>query len=225
MHTHLTRRTLLGTFAGAAIGWAQPQIETTLAETTSGRIRGKRENGVHIFKGVPYGAPTNGRRFLPSIKPQPWTGVRDAFEYGPRSFQFRTDGPINRSQPESEDCLVLNVWTSGLRDNGKRPVMFWCHDGGFAYGAGASPRTDGANLARKDDVVVVTINHRLNIFGYLYLAEAGGPEFADSGNAGIMDIVLALRWVKNNIANFGGNPDNVTIFGQSGGGAKVNLVV
>lgn len=132
---------------------------------------------------------------------------------------------MNRTQPESEDCLVLNLWTPGLRDNRKRPVMFWCHDGGFAYGAGASTRTDGMNLASRQDVVVVTINHRLNIFGYLYLAELGGPEFADSGNAGIMDIVLALNWVKDNIANFGGDPNNVTIFGQSGGGSKVSCLL
>jgi len=225
MNLDLTRRTILGGVAAAIIGRAQAQDETAIAETASGRIRGKRENGVHIFKGVPYGAPTTGRRFLPSAKPQPWTNVRDAFEYGPRAFQFRTDGPVNRSQPESEDCLVLNVWTPGLRDNGKRPVMFWCHDGGFAYGAGASPRTDGTNLARKHDVVVVTINHRLNIFGYLYLGEAGGSEFAESGNAGMMDIVLALHWVKDNIANFGGDPNNVTIFGQSGGGSKVSCLM
>ena len=145
--------------------------------------------------------------------------------------------PSNRARPSSlaaswatkstmsEDCLVLNIWTPALRDHHKRPVMVWFHGGGFSRGSGASPVYDGTNLARKGDVVVVTVNHRLNIFGHLYLARFGGSEFAESGNLGLLDLVLALRWVHINIAEFGGDPANVTIFGQSGGGAKVSVLM
>jgi para-nitrobenzyl esterase len=223
----ITRREFLGAAAGCIYGPyflfsqnAQPPI----LETTGGKIRGNLTDGVNAFKGIPYGEPTAGRRFQPPLKVQPWTGMRDTLEFGPRAFQFRADAPVNRSQPESEDCLVLNVWTPGLGDGKKRPVMFWCHDGGFSYGSGASSRTDGTNLARRHDVVVVTINHRLNVFGYLYLADLA-PEYPDSGNVGMMDIVLALNWVKDNISNFGGDPGNVTIFGESGGGSKVSCLM
>ena len=124
-------------------------------------------------------------------------------------------------RPESEDCLVLNVWTPAVGDGRKRPVMFWCHGGGFATGSGSSPVTEGANLARRGDVVVVTINHRLNVLGFTALEDAGGSEFAGSGDAGMLDIVFALEWVRDNIAQFGGDPGNVMVFGQSGGGRKV----
>ena len=234
MSSQFNRRTLLGGGIALASGVFRSlplrAAETTsgnsqpVVETTAGKIRGQLTGGVNIFKGVPYGGATEGRRFLPPVKPTPWGGVLDVLEYGKRSFQFRADAPVNRSQPESEDCLVLNVWTPGLSDGAKRPVMFWCHGGGFSYGAGAGNQTDGANLAHKHDVVVVSINHRLNIFGYLYLADLGGAEFADSGNAGMLDIVMALNWVKDNIANFGGDPGNVTIFGQSGGGGKTTTL-
>jgi para-nitrobenzyl esterase len=122
---------------------------------------------------------------------------------------------------ESEDCLVLNIWTPAIKDGRKRPVMFWCHGGGFSSGSGSSPVTEGANLARRGDVVVVTINHRLNVLGFTSLEEVGGPEFAASGDVGMMDIVAGLRWVRDNIAEFGGDPNTVMIFGQSGGGRKV----
>jgi para-nitrobenzyl esterase len=125
----------------------------------------------------------------------------------------------------SEDCLVLNIWTPALRDHHKRPVMVWIHGGGFSRGSGANPVYDGTNLARKGDVVIVTLNHRLNIFGHLYLARLGGSEYAESGNLGVLDLVLALRWVHTNIAEFGGDPANVTIFGQSGGGAKISILM
>lgn len=125
----------------------------------------------------------------------------------------------------SEDCLVLNIWTPALRDHHKRPVMVWIHGGGFSRGSGASPVYDGTNLARKGDVVIVTLNHRLNIFGHLYLAKLGGSDYAESGNLGILDLVAALRWIHTNIAEFGGDPANVTIFGQSGGGAKVSILM
>ncbi|PYS39007.1 MAG: carboxylesterase/lipase family protein [Acidobacteria bacterium] len=126
---------------------------------------------------------------------------------------------------ESEDCLVLNIWTPGINDGRKRPVMLWCHGGGFSTGSGSSPVTDGTNLARRGDVVVVTINHRLNVLGFTYLGEAGGTEFAQSGDVGMLDIVHALKWVRDNIAQFGGDPNTVTIFGQSGGGRKVGTLL
>jgi len=212
-------------------------MEHVVAEVSSGKIRGIVDNGISIFKGIPYGGPVDGeRRFMPPVKPAPWAGVRDAFAYGPRAFQddnafgmspdlqkvFAMAEPI----PMNENCLVLNVWTPGVNDGRKRPVMFWCHGGAFIAGSGSSPWYDGANLARKGDVVVVTINHRLNVFGFLHLDELGGGEaFASSGSNGMLDIVAALEWTRDNIATFGGDPGNVTIFGESGGGAKVSVLM
>lgn len=187
-----------------------------LATTTSGRIRGVVEpNGILAFKGVPYGADTATRRFLPPVPPQPWPGVRDTVELGPIAPQ-----PGYRGRTMSEDCLHLNVWTPALRDGRKRPVLVWFHPGAFSSGTSNEPAADGARLSRRGDVVVVTVNHRINAFGYLYLAEFGVPGYEDSGNAGMLDLVLALQWVRDNIVEFGGNPKLVTIFGQSGGGAK-----
>jgi para-nitrobenzyl esterase len=211
-------------------GWsADTQFVT--AETTLGKIRGVDADGIKIFKGVPYGASTAGKnRFMPPVDPEKWPGVRDALAFGPSAPQTepgtrRTTSDLAVAAAglpaESEDCLVLNVWTPGLNDGRKRPVMFWCHGGGFSTGSGSSPVTDGTNLARRSDVVVVTINHRLNVLGFTYLGEAGGADFAQSGDAGVLDIVHALKWVRNNIARFGGDPNSVTVFGQSGGGRKV----
>ena len=186
------------------------------AATTAGRMRGLvASNGILAYKGVPYGADTGRRRFQPPAPPEPWTSVRDAIEYGPIAPQ-----PGFRGRPMSEDCLHLNVWTPALGDGGRRPVLVWFHPGAYSSGTSNEPASHGARLSRRGNVVVVTVNHRLNAFGYLYLAEIGGPEFADSGNAGMLDLVLALRWVRDNIAEFGGDPNLVTIFGQSGGGAK-----
>jgi para-nitrobenzyl esterase len=190
--------------------------ESPVAATKAGRVRGATDNGVHVFRGIRYGADTAGRRFMPPLPPEPWAGVRDALEYGPMSPQ-----PSRSPEKASEDCLFLNVWTPGLRDGRKRPVMFYIHGGAYSNGSGSSPLYDGVRLCRRGDVVVVTVNHRLNAFGYLYLARLGGEEFADSGNAGQLDLVLALKWVRDNIAEFGGDPGKVMVFGQSGGGAKI----
>lgn len=203
-----------------------------VAQTRHGPVRGVSDGPVKIFKGVRYGASTAGaNRFMPPRPPQPWTEVRDALDFGEQSPQQPAGdgGGLFRSwanrRPLSEDCLFLNVWTPGLRDNRRRPVMVWFHGGGFTTGSGASHAYDGARLAHKGDVVVVTVNHRLNVFGYSYLAELGGAEFADSGNVGNLDMVASLRWVRDNIAEFGGDPDTVLIFGESGGGSKVSCLL
>jgi para-nitrobenzyl esterase len=212
---------------------AEPNF--VVAETAFGTIRGVDVQGIKIFKGVPYGATTAGKnRFKPPVDPTPWTGVRDALAYGPSAPQrnpgaARAAGRLSVSgqnlPPEGEDCLVLNIWTPALQDGRKRPVMLWCHGGGFASGSGSAPGTDGANLARRGDVVVVALNHRLNVLGFTYLAEYGGSEFAGSGDVGMLDIVHALEWVRANIERFGGDPNTVTVFGQSGGGRKVGTLL
>ena len=196
-------------FAGGA-------SRTVVAETRAGRVRGTMEHGVHVFKGVRYGADTAMRRFQPPLPPTPWDVVEDAMNYGPSCPQR---GPLAKTA--SEDCLFLNIWTPALRDGGARPVLFYIHGGAFDEGSGSSPLYDGARLCERGDVVVVTVNHRLNAFGYLYLARLAGPEYADSGNVGMLDLILALRWVRENIAQFGGDPRRVMVFGQSGGGAKI----
>jgi para-nitrobenzyl esterase len=204
-----------------------------VVETTHGRIRGRSTDGVAIFKGIPYGASTAGPgRFRAPRPPAAWTGVRDALAFGHACPQASSTPPppqpgrprtrsITGVDPsiQSEDCLVLNVWTKAL--TGKKPVLFWLHGGGFAIGSASIPLYDGYNLVSKRDVVLVSINHRLNVFGYTHLDQVSNGDYVDSGNAGILDCVLALQWVRDNIARFGGDPGNVTIFGESGGGAKV----
>lgn len=220
-----------GSSAATAESGARAAASTTIAHTAAGRVRGQHVQGVHIFRGIPYAAPTGGeRRFLPPQPPAPWSDVRDAFQYGQQSPQLTAAMLAEEvisldNSPQGEDCLSLNVWTAGVRDGRQRPVMVWFHGGGFSNGSGGDIRYDGSNLARKHDVVLVTVNERLNAFGFLYLADIGGAKYADSGNAGLLDLVAALRWVHDNIAEFGGDPGRVTIFGQSGGGGKTTTLM
>jgi para-nitrobenzyl esterase len=229
----IDRRAFL-TVAGAAGIW--PLLDSAVfaqatsgptVDTTLGKVRGRLHTGIHAFKGIPYGASTGGaKRFMAPAKAAPWTGVREAVRYGhqsPQNMRF-TEVLAPQADPAEgfdEDCLNLNVWTPGVNDGRKRPVMFWCHGGGFAQESGSWPWIDGESLARRGDAVVVTVNHRLTVFGYLHLADVGGAKYAASGNAGMLDLVLALEWVRDNVASFGGDPGNVLIFGESGGGAKV----
>jgi para-nitrobenzyl esterase len=207
-----------------AFGQATPGA---VVETPEGKLRGLEHKGIHVFKGIKYGAPTGGaNRFMAPARPAPWTGIRNAFQYGhqsPQNMHF-TDVLAPQADPKEgfeEDCLCLNVWTPGVNDGNRRPVMFWIHGGGFAQESGSWPWIDGEALARRGDVVVITINHRLNVFGYLHLGDIGGEKYAASGNAGMLDLVAGLQWVRDNISKFGGDPGNVLIFGESGGGAKV----
>lgn len=235
------RRDLITT--GAALAAAGPAIArpgppkpggapvNVVADTHRGKVRGALADGIRVFKGIPYGASTEGNnRFKAPKQPKPWSDVRDAIGFGPMAPQLgREKASITASwtydKEMSEDCLVLNVWTPGLRDQRKRPVMVWFHGGGFSSLSGSRNVFDGTRLCKKGDVVVVTLNHRLNVFGHLYLAKIGGADYAESGNAGVLDLVAALRWVHENIAEFGGDPANITIFGQSGGGAKVSTLM
>jgi len=186
-----------------------------LARVRSGRVRGQLEHGIHVFRGIPYGADTAPRRFQPAVQEAAWRGVRDALAYGNAAPQGGKEGP------GSEDCLYLNVWTPALRDGGKRPIVFYIHGGAYNNGSGSDTLYDGSALCRRGDVVVVTVNHRLNVFGYLYLAQLGDARFADSGNVGQLDLVQALQWVRQHAHEFGGDADNITVVGQSGGGAKI----
>lgn len=195
-------------------------IENVNAETMHGKIKGYRERGVNIFKGIPYAGKVSGdRRFQRPAPLEPWSGIRDCTQPGPPAMQ----SPRRNEPDPAEDCLFLNVWTPA-NDNKKRPVMFYNHGGGFVIGSGASASQDGANLARNFDVVVVQTNHRLGLLGFLYLDEIAGNNFQGSGNMGILDIVEGLKWVNQHIERFGGDPQNLMIFGESGGGAKTSCL-
>jgi len=214
--------------AGTAVAAAS---EETVAETTHGKVRGTAVDDILQFRGIRYGRDTAETRFAAPEAPAPWSGVADATAYGASCPQTPTGNPgglftswrPEPAPPLSEDCLFLNVWTPALADGGKRPVMVWFHGGGFTSGNGSSNAYEGTRLAGRGDVVVVTVNHRLNVFGYLALNQYAG--FEDSAAAGVLDMVLALEWVRDNIERFGGDPGTVMIFGESGGGAKVSTLL
>jgi para-nitrobenzyl esterase len=207
-----------------------------IASTTAGKVRGTVEEAVLAFRTIPYAASTAGpNRFLPPQPLTPWADIRDCTNFTGRAPQAGL-APVPRSElanfsgapdpsPETEDCLTVNVWTPSLEPGSKRPVMVWFHGGAFAYGNANAPRLRGSRLAKRNDVVVVSVNQRLNIFGHLDLSQLGGEAFRHSGNAGTLDMVAALEWVRDNIAGFGGDPANVTIFGESGGGGKVSTLL
>lgn len=231
----ISRRTLLQLSAALAVSAGTPSFSGMTAapvRTTQGRLRGRIVENIAAYKGIPYGAPTGGaNRFLPPQPPAAWRGIRDATPYGHQSPQvLRVPGIYPFPEwidPETatEDCLNLNVWAPTSSRSPRRPVMVWFHGGGYTRGSGNIPIYDGHNLAKKGDVVVVTVNHRLNIFGFAHVAKHADARFATSGNAGLLDLVAALRWVRDNIAAFGGDPANVTIFGESGGGGKVSAML
>ncbi|HYQ58423.1 MAG TPA: carboxylesterase family protein, partial [Draconibacterium sp.] len=209
--------------------------DTAIANTVYGKVQGFIRGGVYHFRGIPYGADTGGKnRFMPPQKPEPWDDVFPAVWWGNSAPQI-LDNQYSRPYASfadcwnydevSEDCLRLNVWTKGLADGGKRPVIMWLHGGGFSAGNGIEQDGyKGENLSKKGDVVFVSINHRLNSIGFSDLSGVGGAKYANSGNVGALDMIAALEWVKENIPYFGGDPGNVTIIGQSGGGAKVCTV-
>jgi para-nitrobenzyl esterase len=234
----LDRRSVLGAgvaglgalSAGTALGATTGPVATT----AYGRVQGYEDGPIKVFKNIPYGAPTGGaNRWLPAKPPAAWSGVRQAVRQGDMCPQVRVPGVLLAEEaamgqhgPASEDCLNLNVYTPAVGPNsGKRPVMVWYHGGAFANGSGGATSYDGRNLCEKNDVVLVTVTHRLNLFGFLDLEPFLGPAYADSANVGILDCVAALRWVRANISAFGGDPDEVTIFGQSGGASKVSTMM
>lgn len=206
----------------SAQGGQQSSPEETsdgLVVTTAGKVQGTLNDGVYTYLGAPYAHATE--RFVPAQAVEPWEGVFQADTYGNISPQGAMFGMPGQAQPGTDNnCQNLNIWTPGVGDDGARPVMVWLHGGGFSNGSGNDQGYQGGNLSRSGDVVVVTVNHRLNLFGHLDLS-AYGEKYERSANVGITDIVAALEWIQDNIAAFGGDPDNVTVFGQSGGGAKV----
>jgi para-nitrobenzyl esterase len=208
--------------------------EAPVAMTAAGKVSGRVENGINVFRGIPYGEDTRKTRFKAPLPVAAWNGVKECVEWSTRAPQMVGERagrgaatgvePVRFHLPpdkgeQSEDCLHVNVWTPGLRDGKKRPVIFYIHGGAYNNGTVNCDLYDGNRLCHRGDVVVVTVNHRLNAFGYMYLGDLS-KEYADSGNAGMLDIILALKWVQQNIAEFGGDASRVLIFGQSGGGAK-----
>lgn len=222
MTGNISRRELLrAAFAAPVLGLGlraaafASSPRSLIVRTRAGRIRGQVDAGIVVFRGIRYGADTGPRRFMPPLPPAAWTGIVEATDYGSACPQH------GAQEPTSEDCLFLNVWTPGAGDGGRRPVMVYLHGGAYAAGSGSNLLCDGARLCRQGNVVVVTLNRRLNAFGYAYLDRFAQRDLADSGNCGQLDLVLALEWVRDNIEAFGGDPQQVTLFGQSGGGAKI----
>jgi para-nitrobenzyl esterase len=224
------------TAAGTAAGGTVATPESAIVATNSGRIRGFTRNGVFVFKGIPYGDTTAGEnRFMPPRPVKPWTDVTPTVAWGPVSPHGPRAGWVNQEEQflyqwddgfPGEDMLRLNVWTPAVNDSSKRPVLVWIHGGGYASGSSQELRPyDGERLAREHDVVLVSMNHRLNVFGFLDLSQIGGEPYAQSGNVSMLDLVQALEWVRDNIGQFGGDAGNVTIFGQSGGGGKVTTLM
>jgi para-nitrobenzyl esterase len=207
--------------------YAMPDtVAGPVVRTEDGRLRGSVASGVVSFKGIPYGASTAGsRRFLPPSAPKSWVGIRNAYAFGPPCYQPAGSDPgiWDDPLPQSEDCLHLNVQTKST-DTQKRPVMVWLHGGANLFGSGGIPGYDGTNLVNDEDVVVVTVNHRLGVFGFLYLADVIDDRYR-AGNLALQDIIAALKWVRSNIAAFGGDPQNVTVFGESAGGANISTLL
>ncbi|WP_313804265.1 carboxylesterase/lipase family protein [Sphingobium sp.] len=213
----IDRRTALTGASLLATGLAMPAFaapRSTIVRTRNGRVAGTREAGLHVFRGLRYGQDTARYRFQAPLPPESWPDIADASRFAASCPQQ------SRQEHVSEDCLFLNIWTPSPDPRAKRPVMLYIHGGAYSNGSVVDPLNDGRHLAAAGDVVVVTVNHRLNALGYLYLARLD-PRFADSGNAGQLDLILALRWVRDNIAAFGGDPECILLFGQSGGGAKI----
>ena len=238
MTIHLNRRDVIGAgLAAAGLSLLPDYADAKLSlstipaapfvkvETASGWVRGGHCRGALVFKGIPYAGDVSGKnRFKIAPPVKPWTGVFDATHLGPPTLQ-RPKNTYGEQEPaQDENCLVLNVWTPAVNDHRKRPVMFYIHGGGYVTGSGGSPTQDGSRLAATYDVVVVACNHRLGLMGYLYLGDLDSS-YANDANAGMQDLVAALNWVKTNLAAFGGDPHNVTIFGESGGGGKVSTLM
>src|SRR5579885_2308738 len=199
----------------------------TTTATTSGLLRGTPDDGVLVFRGIPYARPPVGAlRFAPPQPPAPWNGVRDATTFGPPAMQGASPASPGQSVAAAcdEDCLTLNVWTPAA-DAGRRPVLVWLHGGAFIIGAGSMPMYRGAALAARGDVVVVTVNYRLGLFGYLRGIDVCGATLPSTGNAGLLDQLAALAWVQDEIAAFGGDPENVTVIGQSAGAASISAML
>lgn len=216
------RRTVLAQSIGVMLAGsvarmllAEPLSPAVIANTRYGRVAGINRDSINIFKGVRYGSDTSDYRFQPPRIPESWDEVRDASEYAYSAPQ------LNSKELCSEDCLFLNVWTPALRDHRKRPILVYIHGGEYSTGSGSDVLYDGTRLCQRGDVVVVTINHRLNVLGHLYLGEFADAQFKPSGNVALLDIVMALQWVRDHATEFGGDPACVTLFGQSGGGAKI----
>jgi len=211
--------------AGLIIGFCLTACTSTqqpkkpVVKTSYGLISGSVEDGVYSFKGVPY---AQAERFMPPRAPEAWEGVREHTQFGPIAMQVNSWTPEDAM--DEHKLFTVNVWTQGVNDGKKRPVMFWLHGGGFSVGASDDPMSDGKILAEKGDIVLVSVNHRLNILGFLDLS-AFGEQYANSANVGMLDVVAALQWVQQNIQRFGGDPENVTVFGESGGGGKVGTLM